>query len=147
MGPQSLPRNQDAAVIDDSGAWWESRRRRYNLALVAAVSGAFVCYAFVIEWIGHTVQGPHGEPADVEITIFTVLFQGLGYLLMMGVANLCYFLGPFSEKILRPRDSDRYRTIAYRFGVCFSVVLPFLVPLLLAIFAAYRPQDFYPTSP
>jgi hypothetical protein len=69
-----------------------------------------------------------------------VCFQGVGYLLMMGVANLCYSLGQVSERLIRPKNAERYRRIVYRLGFWFSVSLPFMVPLLLIILILFFPS-------
>jgi hypothetical protein len=74
------------------------------------------------------------EPAgDFEITIFTTAFQAVGYLLMMAIANVCYFLGPFSERMIRPTNVAVYRNITFRLGFWVSVLLPFTIPITLAI--------------
>ena len=59
--------------------------------------------------------------------------QGVAYLLMMVLANLCYFLGPLTEWLFRPEDPERYRRTVYKLGFWFSVALPFSVPLLVVI--------------
>jgi hypothetical protein len=116
-------------------AWWSARRLRYNLGLVVAGILAFIAYVVV----GSTMLQ---SDADFEVTIFTTLFQGVGYLFMIGVANVCYYLGPISERIVRPRDSDRYRRICFRLGFWFSVLLPFSIPALLATLAVFAPSSF-----
>jgi len=50
------------------------------------------------------------------ITLFTTLFQGAGYLVMIGIANVWYFLGLLSERVVRPSNPERYRLICYRLG-------------------------------
>ena len=50
---------------------------------------------------------------------------------MIGIANACYFLGPFSERVIHPADPERYRRNLYRLGFWFSVLLPFSLPALL----------------
>lgn len=74
--------------------------------------------------------------ADFEVTLFTTLFQGIGYLCMMDLADICSLLGPWSESIVRPRDPARYRRICFRLGFWFSLLLPFSIPVLLAAFGA-----------
>ena len=69
-----------------------------------------------------------------------ILFQGIGYLFMMIVANVCYFLGALSERLPRIRDLNSHRRLAYALGFWFSVALPFTVPLLLAYFAIFHPE-------
>ena len=119
--------------------WWATRRLQYNLALVVAGVLAFICYVIV----GSTLL-----PSDAlfEVTIFTTLFQGIGYLFMIGVANLFYFIGPISESIVSPSDPERYRRICYQVGLWFSVILPFSVPVLLAVLALFLPDSFHATE-
>lgn len=112
--------------------WWNARRLRYNVGLVVAGILAFIAYVAV----GSTMLR---SDADFEVTIFTTLFQGIGYLFMMGLANIFYFLGPLSERVIRPRDSERYRRLCFRLGFWFSVLLPFSIPLLLATLAVFHP--------
>ena len=119
-------------------AWWNARRLRYNVALVVAGILAFIAYVTV----GSTMLP---SDADFEITIFTTLFQGIGYLFMIGLANVFYFLGPLSERVVRPRDPDRYRRICFRLGFWFSVLLPFSVPALLAALAVFDPSSLQDT--
>ena len=104
----------DTATSPSPFAWWNARRLRYNIALVVAGITAFIAYVAV----GYTML-----PADAEfeVTIFTTLFQGIGYLFMMAVANVFYFLGPLSESVVRPRNLEQYRQICFRLGVWFSV--------------------------
>ena len=104
--------------------WWGRRWLVYNLSLACAGILAFVCYATVV--FTHLDAIP-----EAEITGFTTLFQALGYLVLMCVANICFLAGPVSEKLIRPRNLDRYRLITYRLGYWFSVLLPFSVPVLL----------------
>ena len=113
-------------------AWWTARLLRYNVALVIAGILAFVAYVTVCVTL-------LPKDADVKITVFTTFFQGVGYLFMIGVAKVCYLIGPLSERVLRPADPDRYRRISYRLGLCFSVLLPFAVPALLAFLAICHP--------
>ena len=101
---------------------------RYNLALVVAGFSAFVCYVVVCFTLLPRVL----DESEIEVSVFTTLFQGIGYLFMMGVANIVYFIGAVSESIVKPRNVERYRLICYRFGFWFSFLLPFCIPLLLA---------------
>jgi hypothetical protein len=110
--------------------WWSARRLRYNVGLVVAGVLAFAAYAL----IGSTLS----SRINFEVTVFTIFFQCIGYLLMIGLANVCYFLGPFSERIIRPSDPQRYRVVCYRLGFWFSVLLPFSIPMLLAMSALFH---------
>jgi hypothetical protein len=106
--------------------WWSRRRRLYNVVLLIAGFVAFLAYAAVLE----TRCAP---VSDVEITIFTIAVQGVGYLVAMAIANLFYNLGSWSESRLRPLDVTRYRRWTWGIGVSFSVALPFTIPVLVAI--------------
>lgn len=106
--------------------WWTRHQLRYNAGLAVAGVLAFIAYAVV----GY---GLLPASAEFEITLFTLLFQAIGYLAMMVVANLFYLLGPLAEIYLKPGDPDHFRRTCYTRGFCFSVALPFTIPLLLAI--------------
>jgi hypothetical protein len=86
----------------------------------------------LVEWCIHIKA-----PGEFEITIFTTAFQGVGYLFMMALANVCYFLGPLSERIVRPTNTATYRKTAFRLGFWFSVLLPFMAPRIWPIHAAF----------
>jgi len=117
------------STVDASASgfsWWESRRLRYNSALIIAGVGAFVLYA-ALAW-----SFPQRLPC-AEITAFTIAFQALGYLIAMCVANVLYFSGVIAERLFRPRDLIAFRERTFRTGLWFSVALPFLVPLALVV--------------
>ena len=110
---------------EDSSGWWQSRRLRYNVGLVIAGIVAFVIYASVV-FILPAKDG-------LEITLFTTALQAIGYMAMVGIANLFYFLGPWSERAIQPRNPERYRQTCYRLGFWFSVLLPFSLPTLVTL--------------
>jgi hypothetical protein len=58
---------------------------------------------------------------------------------MMALANLGYFLGPWSERVLKPKDPDQYRKITFRLGFWFSMLLPFTIPAFLAALCIVLP--------
>ncbi|SRR6266481_3145677 len=123
---------EDTNLAEDSSSWaaenwWAARRLRYNIGLIVAGVLAFLCYAALVEWCIHIKA-----PGEFEITIFTTAFQGVGYLFTMALANVCYFLGPLSERIVRPTNTATYRKTAFRLGFWFSVLLPFMASALLA---------------
>jgi hypothetical protein len=119
--------SSDMSANLDARTWWGERRLRYNVGLAVAGVLAFVCYAVALD---HRISD--GSMPGAEITLFTTAFQGIGYLFMMGVANLCYFAGPISESIVKPGNLNRYRRVMFWFGFCFSVLLPFSIPALVA---------------
>ncbi len=106
--------------------WWEARRWRYNKGLVIAGLLAFVGYAVV----GFTFLT---DDQEFEITGLTTLVQGIGYLFMMGVANVCYCLGALSERGVEPAELEKHRQRHFRLGFWFSVLLPFSIPVLLLL--------------
>jgi hypothetical protein len=112
------------AITVSAAQWWGARRLRYNVALVLAGLGAFIAYV-ALAWAFEDRLN------RVEVTAFTAAFQAIGYAVAMAVANLCYFLGPLSERVVRPADVGSYRNATYNLGLWFSVALPFLVPAAL----------------
>jgi hypothetical protein len=129
-GPNQLPLHTMSDIAASPFSWWSARRIRYNIGLVVAWVLAFIAYSVV----GSTML-PIED--DFEVTTFTLLFHGFGYLFMMAVANVFYFLGPLSECMVRPRDPERYRRICFGLGFWFSVLLPFSIPALLALQAVF----------
>lgn len=127
-----------AETSQPSSAWWGSRRLRYNIGLICAGVLAFVCYAVVCFTLLPRVL----DESQIEVSPFTTLVQGVGYLFMMGIANLCFFLGPFCENFVRPCNVERYRRIAYGLGFWFSVLLPFGIPALLTVKILFFPDSF-----
>ncbi len=114
--------------MDSTWKWWERMRLVYNLGLVLAGFGAFVAYAILGSiFLSHT--------PDFEITFFTMIFQGFGYLVMMLVANMFYLLGAISEKCFRPKNVMGYRRVCFGLGFGLSVLLPFVIPLLVVVVA------------
>ena len=113
--------------------WWARRRLRYNVSLACAGIIAFVCYAAVVFAFEDVIP-------DADINALTIMFQGCGYLLVMGLANICFYVGPMSERICRPKRVERFRTVTYRLGYWFSMLLPFTVPALLLYFVLFEPD-------
>ncbi|GAA4335839.1 hypothetical protein GCM10023149_44110 [Mucilaginibacter gynuensis] len=107
--------------------WWQKRRLHYNKGLVIAGIIAFVLYVI----LGSLLIAPHDE--EFEITLFTMFFQGVGYLIMMGVANLFYTLGYAVDAGFNTTDNDAFRVRLYKLGYWFSFGLPFLVPLAVVL--------------
>jgi hypothetical protein len=118
-------------ISPETWRWWQSRRRRYNVALIVSGLLAFFCLAGVIELCLEFRD--QSKPTEMEITAFTIVFQGLGYLMMMGVANICYTAGPLAEAIVKPSDVERFRSQLFAAGFWFSFALPFSVPIMVAV--------------
>src|ERR1700712_4705586 len=105
--------------------WWASRRWKYNKGLIIAGICAFLLYAI----LGGILIEPHDN--DFEITLFTTGFQGIGYLFMMGIANLFYFSGAALDKVLNKNNTDQFRTNLFNVGYWFSTALPFSIPIII----------------
>ncbi|MGE0459729.1 MAG: hypothetical protein AB7O56_16155 [Bauldia sp.] len=110
--------------ITDGWSWWQARRLRYNVALATSGLAAYVLAILISVAFGDAVFATLGEAAG------QTLFLGSLFLVVMGIANVCYLLGPFGEAWLRPRDVERYRETAFAMGFWGSAALPFLVPLV-----------------
>lgn len=104
--------------------WWADRRLKYNKGLVVAGLFAFLLYAIV---------GSLLIKDDFEITLFTTAFQGIGYLFMIGVANMFYGLGPLVDRLYNRQNDEGFRQRLFDFGYWFSFVLPFSIPLLIVV--------------
>lgn len=107
--------------------WWNDKRYLYNLGLILSGIIAFVLYVIV----GVNLIIPYDE--DFEITLFTIFFQGIGYLVMIVFANLFYSLGVKHDLNYNKENTDNFRKNLFDLGFWFSVSLPFLVPLWLFI--------------
>ncbi len=103
--------------------WWAKRRWPYNRALIIAGVSAFALYVAAFEAKCRNVP-------EAEITLFTTALQGIGYLLAMGCANVCFNFGRWAEGVMHPQNPARFRELTYRMGFWFSAALPFAIPLL-----------------
>ena len=119
MSELAIPRS-GASIPADVWAWWQERRLGYNLALAAAGMAAYLLSVGL-----HYVFGDPVWAVWQDALGFT-LFLGTAYLVLMGVANICYLIGPFGEAWLNPADIEGFRRTAYRMGLWGSVALPFV---------------------
>jgi hypothetical protein len=103
--------------------WWKTNRRQYNIGLIVAGFIAYIIF-FAIE--GYK-----------NFTLFVLIFQGIGSLFILGIANLFYSLGRFGDKLFNKKDSDVFRKRLFNFGFGFSILLPFALPVLFIIFPAW----------
>lgn len=113
--------------MQTSRQWWANRRLQYNKGLIIAGITAFILYAI----LGSTLIMPCDE--DFELTLFTIIFQGIGYLIMMLIANLFYNLGYLADKIFNKDNIEQFRQHLFNFGYWFSFGLPFLIPTIIVI--------------
>ena len=115
-----------------SKQWWAKRRAKFNAGLIIAGISAFFAYAI----LGEFLIAPYDN--NFEVTLFTIIFQGIGYLFMMLIANIFYNLGPYIDKHYNKTNSDQYRQRLFNLGFWFSVSLPFLIPLLIVVEYYFR---------
>jgi hypothetical protein len=108
----------------DAWAWWQARRVRYNLTLAA---GGWVGYGLAV---GLNYAFDHPVWKDWRGGLGMTIFLGAVYLAVMGVANVCYMLGPAVEGWVKPANIDRYRTNAFAMGLWGSLAVPALFPLV-----------------
>jgi hypothetical protein len=114
--------------------WWSAQRRRYNLAIILAapVSGI----SLLVIWGVFEERLP-----CLEITLFQI-FAGVPlFALGLGLANVCYFLGPLSERIIHPRNTASFRHWLYGLGLAFSLLLVFSPPLVDLAVALLGPLE------
>ncbi|MFY1046813.1 hypothetical protein [Chryseobacterium sp. GP-SGM7] len=107
--------------------WWSDKRYLYNLGLILSGIIAFIIYVIV----GVNFIMPYDE--EFEITLFTIVFQGIGYLIMIVFANLFYSLGVTEDLNHNKENTDDFRKNLFNLGFWLSVSLPFLAPLWLLI--------------
>jgi hypothetical protein len=107
--------------------WWGDKRYLYNLGLILSGIIAFVLYVI----IGVNLIMPYDE--DFDITLFTIVFQGISYLIMIVFANLFYSLGVTRDLNYNKENTNDFRKNLFNLGFWFSVSLPFLAPLWLLV--------------
>ena len=116
----------------DSWTWWQAGRLRYNLTLAA---GGWTGYAL---GIGLNYAFDHPVWKDWRGGLSMTIFLGTVFLVVMGIANVAYLLGPAVEGWARPADVGRYRRNAYAMGLWGSLAVPALFPLVqLAMLIAH----------
>jgi hypothetical protein len=115
---------QGQSVAVDTWAWWQARRLRYNFALGGAGLAAYALTVGLYYSFGERVW------ASVEEAAGMTLFLGTMFLVVMGIANILYMLGPFTESVVKPKDVRRFRETAWAMGLWGSVSLPFLFTLV-----------------
>jgi hypothetical protein len=115
----------ELGTSDSCWQWWQSRRLRYNLSLAAA---GMVAYGLAL-----ALPTALRQPAwpSLQGGVAMTLYLGVGYLILMGVANVCYLVGPGLEALLRPADPGSFRRSAFALGFWGSVALPFAFPAMI----------------
>ncbi|WP_435526034.1 hypothetical protein [Chryseobacterium indoltheticum] len=85
--------------------WWSDKRYLYNMGLILSGIITFILYVIV----GANFIMPYDE--EFEITLFTIVFQGIGYLIMIVFANLFYSLGVTEDLNHNKENTDDFRKI------------------------------------
>ena len=111
--------------------WWNWRRLTYNLILMAA---GFVGWLMISVSIWTTQPYLPFDEAG-EVTLFTVIVQGIAFGVGLIGANVCFTGGPLLELLLRPKPPLSYRRWAFGLGTGFSLLLVLALPVLSVISA------------
>jgi hypothetical protein len=114
--------------------WWRAKRRRYNIGLVLAGIIAFLLYDAAVT----ALIMPYDK--DFEINGLITIMQGIVYLMMIGVANLFYYLGYWADITYNKSNITSFRVNLFNIGFWFSFALPFMIPVLVVVqyFVRYR---------
>jgi hypothetical protein len=108
----------------ETWTWWQARRLRYNLTLAAA---GWVCYGLAVA-LNYAFHHPVWK--DWRGGLGMTIFLGVVFLVVMGIANVFYLLGPAVEAWVKPSDVDRYRRTAFSMGLWGSLLVPATFPLV-----------------
>jgi hypothetical protein len=106
----------------DAWDWWQARRLRYNLTLAA---GGWIAYGLAV---GLNYGFHHPVWKNWRGGLGMTIFLGVVFLVVMGIANVCYLLGPAVERSVNPADIGRYRRKAFAMGLWGSLAVPFTFP-------------------
>ena len=114
--------------------WWAAHRWRYNAVLLLGAIASFFCL-FVIAWL------LSARLPCLEITAFSVAFGGMAFLAGLALANICYGLGPLSERWLQPKNALAFRRVAFALGTVSSLLLIFFPVVGNLVAAAFGAGD------
>jgi hypothetical protein len=109
---------RDAGTTEDRRAWWSVQRGPYNVALAVAFPISVI--SLFVVWALFEERLPCFEINGAGLFFGIILF-GFG----MGLANICYLLGPLSERLIRPRYPTLFRRWVFGIGLAFSLLLVF----------------------
>lgn len=107
--------------------WWFKRRAKYNIGLLILGFISFNLYWF----LGETLIFPYDE--SFEVTLFTMAFQSIGYLVFILIANVFYTLGYFADKLFNKNNLEEFRINLFNSGFGFSMLIPFTLPIFTVI--------------
>ena len=132
--------------------WWERRRLRYNLWLIAALVGGGFTTLLVMDMFQDRIFAPIVDEKgkfiayDDDIGGVAILGPCCASVMGIGLANVCFFLGALCERFVQQEHVAAYRKWAWRLGLWFSCLLPFSVALLHLVFCLFFPQ-WYDRTP
>ena len=134
-------------------SWWETKRLRYNIALVISLFLAYIALFVVVDTFEHIIANPIVIEETGKVFAYDIDFGGIAAFFMCGgacmgllLANLCYCLGAAIEACLPSPWIKHYRIWAWRTGTAFSCLLPF-GPALIHLFMCLVNPEWYETSP
>ena len=114
---------------DDAFEWWEAQRGAFNRSLLFVGLMVVVLYYGII----HTGLGKY-RFAAFEFNWWTLFFQGVLYLIYMGIANLLYNAGLIVESMRKPAAVKAFSRRAYQLIFWSGMAAPFLFLLGLVFF-------------
>ncbi len=117
----------DTSQLNKIKDWWWKRRTKYNIGLLISGAVSFILYSVIGIWLIYPID------EDFEITLFTIIFQGIGFLFAMFFANAFYTLGSLCDLYYNEKDSEIFRRNLFNLGYYFSISLPPLIPIMLFI--------------
>jgi hypothetical protein len=103
-----------------SKEWWVNRRRKYNRGMAIACITAMVCYTI----LGSYLLAPYFN----MLIVFALFTQGIGFIILLGIANLFYNLGHWADKNFNKYNSEKFRQRLFNSGFWVSCALAFLIP-------------------
>ena len=103
--------------------WWKHKRSQYNKGLIISGFIAYITF-FIIE--GYK-----------NFNLFGLITQGILACIFIFIANLFYFLGNFADSVFNKLNSLKFRKRLFNLGFGFSILIPFLIPILNIIFPAW----------
>jgi hypothetical protein len=121
----TITKSNSSMNIEDrlvSKKWWWYNRLQYNKGLLIAGFIAFLLYCI----LGPIFIEPHEE---FEETGLEIAFQGMAYLIMMGIANAFYTLGYMADLSFNIQNCPLFRKRLFAIGYWFSFSLPILLIL------------------
>ena len=124
--------HSDQNLITSIKEWWGKRRLSYNKALAISCSVSLIIYNGLIFTLDILFSIPDPDSLfDWRLKIYFILFQLIGGLFMIGVANLFYTLGLYFDKRYNDMSTETFRQRLFDIGYWTSISIPLLVSIWL----------------